>query len=518
MSENSSKRPSRNAEMESYIQRFAPYAMEQQQKYGIPASVTLSQMVNETGVNTGRAIREGNNAFCVKGTYHGDYILISDDAKDEKFRKYPSLAVSFEDHSRVLMGKHYAHCRAYGDMDYRSWCIGLQSGESTGGRYATSPAYTQKLLSTIEQYDLTKYDRMAHADAVAKGVRIGYMRDSSSSASAVRGYSFPVAATSGQMVVTSDFGHRHSPKAGASSNHQGIDIRARQPVDVYATENGGKVVEAKPMGNRHPNGNYVTVEYDRPDGTKYRTMYLHLSSISVKEGDVVKAGQVLGKTGNSSSIGGIAPHLHFHVKQPDAQGRWTAIDPKIYLADIAVRGGIDTKTVLKGGKGEDLLADLKTQVHVDDAVATSSDMDLAQAQEVVSDRQESSADVLSPEDERKTLSELTHSNDPSKWMQYLVRQAGESGIGGSGDLISDVISALISGLTSLAALSSLDEEVADESKSQSVQETVKEREERILHRDKESVNASRAASMASVNFDAGYPEQNEGQRHGVHLS
>ena len=53
---------------QSFFDLYAPMAIEQQQKYGIPASVTLAQMALESGWGDGRAIKEGNNAFCVKGS------------------------------------------------------------------------------------------------------------------------------------------------------------------------------------------------------------------------------------------------------------------------------------------------------------------------------------------------------------------------------------------------------------------------------------------------------------------
>lgn len=94
-------------ERQAFFERYAPLAMEQQQKYGIPASVTLSQMALESGFGGSRLAREGNNFFGVKaglqwirdGKPFGYY---SDDRPNEKFRHYGSPEESLRDHSRVL--------------------------------------------------------------------------------------------------------------------------------------------------------------------------------------------------------------------------------------------------------------------------------------------------------------------------------------------------------------------------------------------------------------------------------
>lgn len=49
-----------------FINRYTPYAMEQQVKYGIPSSVTLAQMALESTWGTSRLAREDNNYFGIK--------------------------------------------------------------------------------------------------------------------------------------------------------------------------------------------------------------------------------------------------------------------------------------------------------------------------------------------------------------------------------------------------------------------------------------------------------------------
>ena len=331
---------------QTFIEMYAPLAVEQQQKYGIPASITLAQMALESGWGEGRAIKEANNAFCVKGTYNGNFILISDDKPNEKFKAYPSLQASFDDHSKVLTGKHYAHCQGLASTDYKGWAYGLQSGASTGGRYATDSGYSKKLIDTIEANGLARFDQMGLSPArrVDHQVTQPWGQE--------RGrFSFPVDAADGRLEMTSDYGHRNLK---GHENHHGIDIGVPVGTRLLATEDHGKVIEAG--WDSKGGGNYVKVQYDRPDGSNYQVAFLHMSRIDVKKGDIVNAGQQVGLSGNTGSSTG--PHLDMRIR---VNGEY--IDPKKYLAEIAVRGGIDTTLVRQGGT-QDLLARYKAGVSV----------------------------------------------------------------------------------------------------------------------------------------------------------
>ena len=312
-----------------FFDMYAPMAMEQQQKYGIPASLTLAQMAIESGYGKGRAITEANNAFCVKGTYNGNYILISDDAPNEKFKKYPSLAESFEDHSRLLKNAHYEkYTNGLSSLDGEAWAKAIHRAG-----YATSATYSDDLVSIMRSNNLQKYDSMAASGiAVGKPRTIDYIEGR---------WCMPLAGES--FTMSSDYGHRSSPVAGASSNHKGIDISVvNKP--VFATEDRGVVTQA---GFTSKNGNYIFVEYSRPDGAQYEVQYLHLSKIDVRAGDVVGAGQQLGVSGSTGV--GTGPHLHLGVKKDGVN-----IDPKDYLCELMARSG--HTVTMTDRKGRDVLA------------------------------------------------------------------------------------------------------------------------------------------------------------------
>ncbi len=103
--------------------------------------------------------------------------------------------------------------------------------------------------------------------------------------------------------ITSDYGPRESPTAGASSNHKGIDIGAAYGADIVAAADG-KVVTASYSSS---GGNYVMIDH----GNGLYTVYMHASSTCVSAGQKVSAGDVVAKVGSTGVSTG--NHLHFGV-------------------------------------------------------------------------------------------------------------------------------------------------------------------------------------------------------------
>ena len=116
-------------------------------------------------------------------------------------------------------------------------------------------------------------------------------------------------ASSGWLVpcsyvkLTSPFGYRESPTAGASTYHQGVDLAAPQGTPVYASR-AGRVTVA---GYTSAAGYYVTINH--LDG--FSSIYMHLNNYVVSSGQTVSAGQLIGYVGNSGIATGY--HLHFGI-------------------------------------------------------------------------------------------------------------------------------------------------------------------------------------------------------------
>ncbi|MDR3488507.1 MAG: peptidoglycan DD-metalloendopeptidase family protein [Bradyrhizobium sp.] len=120
----------------------------------------------------------------------------------------------------------------------------------------------------------------------------------------------------GEVEFTSGFGVRTDPFLGRPAMHTGLDFRAAMGDPVRATANG-KVASAGWAG-----GYGRMVEIDHGNGLS--TRYGHLSEISVKVGDPVKIGQVIGAVGSTGRSTG--PHLHYETR---IDGE--AVDPQKFL-------------------------------------------------------------------------------------------------------------------------------------------------------------------------------------------
>ena len=464
-----------------FFEKYAAAAIEEQKRYGIPASVTLAQMAVESGYGESNLARQDNNYFGIKASdkwikagkpwsYHHD------DHYNDKFCTFASPLDSLEYHSKVLMADRYKACRQYASDDHTHWIEGIKKGG-----YATDPRYVGTIEGVIKKYGLDKYDRQAISEAQTQGITIGYMRgqktpaQSTTIASPVQNghYVFPLErdANAGVITITSPFGSRTAPKAGASTNHMGLDMRANYE-KVLATEDYGHVLSAK---NEGKGGNVVRVEYSRADGEKYQVAYMHLSQFNVREGDVVMAGQQVGVSGNTGNSTG--PHLHFSVKKIDGDGNSTMIYPSVYLADIAVRGHINTRVEYQGN---DLLASYKSAVREEQPV---------QGQDMY-------------------LSQLTQSDDPKDWLSFLMN-GNESAISQSADPMAALIGSVFSGLFMLAAQLDMDSEslVKDDNVALSTREQSDVAQVITRERTGESHDYSRILQSSAAYYEAGMQQE-----------
>ena len=140
---------------DQYIQKFAPYAVEEMEKYKIPASITLAQGLLETGGGQSRLALEGKNHFGIKckEDWTGRTMKHTDDAPDECFRVYEDPKQSYEDHSVFLATrKYYTKLFDLNPKDYKAWAHGLKKAG-----YATNPRYAYILIDKIERYKLYEF-------------------------------------------------------------------------------------------------------------------------------------------------------------------------------------------------------------------------------------------------------------------------------------------------------------------------------------------------------------------------
>jgi murein DD-endopeptidase MepM/ murein hydrolase activator NlpD len=106
--------------------------------------------------------------------------------------------------------------------------------------------------------------------------------------------------------LTSGFGNRIHPFHKGLYQHTGIDITATRGTPVMATADG--IVTGLSRSDLLAGyGNLIEISHSQ----EMLTRYAHLETITVKRGQKIKKGQVIGTVGNSG--GSIAPHVHYEV-------------------------------------------------------------------------------------------------------------------------------------------------------------------------------------------------------------
>jgi LysM repeat protein len=124
---------------------------------GIPASITLAQGIIESDCGHSSLAREANNHFGIKchDDWTGPTIKHNDNKRNECFRKYSNPSESFYDHSDFLKSaSRYSFLFNIKPYDYKAWARGLKQAG-----YATNPDYANMLIRTIEENNLSNYDR-----------------------------------------------------------------------------------------------------------------------------------------------------------------------------------------------------------------------------------------------------------------------------------------------------------------------------------------------------------------------
>jgi len=113
--------------------------------------------------------------------------------------------------------------------------------------------------------------------------------------------------------ITSGYGRRRHPRTGEWHFHRGIDIAVPRGTPVPAA-GAGVVLSAEWAGGA---GRKVCIEHPTGTSDVWVTCYAQLSSMDVRPGKWVRAGEIIGRVGTSGNATG--PHLHFSVQR---NGQW----------------------------------------------------------------------------------------------------------------------------------------------------------------------------------------------------
>ena len=126
--------------------------------------------------------------------------------------------------------------------------------------------------------------------------------------------------TGSGRVVSAAYGSTRTDSRGRARFHEGVDIgptswrAGRAEDDIFAMAHGTVAYIQRSAGGSSY-GIYVVLDHADPVGTLY-TLYAHLASVppSLKEGQSIRRGQVIGKMGHSSSLGIPRQRSHLHLE------------------------------------------------------------------------------------------------------------------------------------------------------------------------------------------------------------
>jgi len=127
----------------------------------------------------------------------------------------------------------------------------------------------------------------------------------------------------GKTRISSYFGYRTHPVTGEiNSYHQGIDIPASTGTNIQACYKG----QVAWAGYHSTAGNWIGIDH----GNGLYTVYMHMSKILVKEGQMVDKCDIIGQVGSTGRSTG--PHLHLGVR---LNGKY--VDPQLYVSPLVTK-------------------------------------------------------------------------------------------------------------------------------------------------------------------------------------
>lgn len=356
-------------------------ALKSQDEYGYPASVTIAQIIQESGYGTyGPGGNKGQglsglaygycNLFGIKGSGTAGSVSMrtSEMTKDGKiysttsaFRAYNTYSEAIEDRCKVLQN-------GYGDLisgvnDANTFAMRI------GQRWATDLNYGKSLIKLMELYDLYRLDDMTLKDFSAM---IGRFADPCPGA-----------------VVTSNFGFREFD----NKVHKGLDLgTGSENIPTYAAESG-TVIFAGYSGSA---GNLITIDH----GNGLVTKYMHHSEIYVKVGDHVEKGQQIGLSGTTGRSTG--NHLHFQVEE-----NGVAVNPLLYLEGNGTSSELQRMDPMK-----DIVSGTKVVLEKKDIETSGEDAQNAAVEET--EAAESIAETDSQKQQKETAVETAEIADSAK--------------------------------------------------------------------------------------------------------
>lgn len=140
-----------NAEIKGFIERFSHVAQTEQEKFGIPASITIGHALLQSQAGKKSHAARGHNFFQLPCT--DDWDAGTQDGPNGCLRRYDNAWLSFRDHSLFYSTGKHTRLREIGAKRYAQWAQALEeSPYNETGELAT------QLVGVIERFELMQYD------------------------------------------------------------------------------------------------------------------------------------------------------------------------------------------------------------------------------------------------------------------------------------------------------------------------------------------------------------------------
>jgi flagellum-specific peptidoglycan hydrolase FlgJ len=252
-------------DQQAFISLVAPGAIAAQQRYGVPAAVTIAQAIEESAWGQSGLAADYHNLFGIKGTgpagsvamptseySGGEWVSIS-----AQFRAYHNDAESIADHAELLATSGY-YTRAMADK-----AVPDAFANDLTGVYATDPDYGANLIALMKLYNLYRFDAAGSSAA-------GSSAAGSSAATPAAKAAVTPAATAPEVKATTASGRGTSgPRAAvspAAPSASAASVRARGsralvpgvaapslvPAGPSAAVQRGEPATSRPAGARLP--------------------------------------------------------------------------------------------------------------------------------------------------------------------------------------------------------------------------------------------------------------------------
>lgn len=138
-------------QIRAFLNRFADVARTEQQKFGIPSSITLANALLFSRAGTAPANLTADNIFQLSCT--NDWLGPTSTISGKCYRKYENAWTSFRDHSLYLTTGRYSVLTQLSSQDYHAWANGLEALE-----FNDTPQLATQLEQVIEEWQLYRFD------------------------------------------------------------------------------------------------------------------------------------------------------------------------------------------------------------------------------------------------------------------------------------------------------------------------------------------------------------------------